>query len=135
VRLRESEVRGTVELLETEFANEREAATVVYNGILDLAALRKSYVVSSRLAIADPLILRTGPFYDLRSAKRAAAWWSEQGLITTIGNVYPDRTPFDAMENPYCSDCAHTKERHVIIPGKRRPRCLAGCGCGAGRGP
>jgi hypothetical protein len=137
VRLRRHEEMKLQEVLEDEYETPREAATVVFNTVVDLLAQRKSFAVGVKFQVADTVTLIFGPFWEAGSANRFASRMAQMGLMAFRANVYRPVAGLEREYSPWCQDCGHPESVHNVPPSGKRGNCLReGCiPCKAQRRP
>lgn len=135
MRLRKHEEMKLRDVLDQEYESPREAATVIFNTVVDLLAQRQSLAVGVRFKLQDTMTLVFGPFWDAGSANRFAARMASMGLVAFKANVYRPVAPLEPEPPLYCHDCGHPVSVHNVSPTGKRGVCLRkGCGCGRKRG-
>lgn len=134
IRLRNSEKKDILDLLEAEYPTPLAAAAEVLRSMATILAERESLAV---VLSQDGILLMWGPFYDRAAATRAAS-------IDRDCRIVPLRSPSallrrlaDPPDDRYCPVCGHPRVAHVDRrwrpTGAKRlmpPGCMVkGCSC------
>lgn len=135
MRIRKIEEMKLREALEQEYETPREAASAIFNLVVDLLSQRQSHVVGVKFQRSEVMTLAFGPFWEAGSANRFISKMTSMGMVAFRTNVYRPSAPLEAEPSPWCHDCGHPESVHNVSPSGKRGNCLRkGCRCGRQRG-